>query len=346
MFRKISGILCLFVAVIMGCSSGSSSSSQPMDVGDVQAEEDALDVVDSGPPIPSGPVGVGTECESHGDCASAGLQCMSMGKGSNTTLCSIGCETDGDCPQGHCGMTELGISMCLPADFCSACSTDNDCGLGGAPTCMPDPSGTGFCTAECNPTDPACPGGYKCNQIGDQGTKFYCQRLGETCWGDGKQCSPCGAQGDCETGHKCYGPSAKGEQFCAAECSSSDDCRRDFDCALELGLCMRVVGDRLVDTCLEDTGGFCDSCVDAFECQSGLCYTHQESGVKHCSMPCEGQKDDETCPYGTFCVLSNDSETGWACTPPQLYKCSGWLACIGVECPIGQSCEDGWCVSP
>ena len=243
-------------------------------------------------------------------------------------------------------MLRDGVSMCVARSMCEECSKDEDCGKGDAPTCMPDPAGTGFCTSECNPTDPTCPVGYRCTHISDDDSRFFCQRLGETCWGDGKQCSPCESNDDCEDAHQCYGPTQKGEQFCAAECTVTDDCRRDFDCAAELGLCMRIVGEALLDTCLENTGGFCDSCTADFECQGGLCYKHQESEVQHCSIQCEDQKDTKTCPTGTFCVRGSGSPTGWACTPPQLYKCSGWLACIGVECPLGTECEDGWCIEP
>jgi len=328
--------LAILLSLMLGCGGSGENgadSAPETDLGDPCAQW-----VDS--PAPGG--GVGQYCATAYECSCFGLQCALKEKGDPNAFCTRTCESDDDCPTGNvCGEYES-MAVCVPGELCESCENSTQCGLN-APSCVNDADGVGFCTKECNPGSPNCGPGNKCFRPNFNNPNFYCGPITESCVGNGGNCEPCRANEDCLEGNICYTSFDTGERYCAVLCEKDENCPRDFRC-LKTGkdqVCVWFSGEQFLATCTAGASGFCEYCDDHFQCESNLCYKNEASGVSHCAISCEGQTDKHSCPEGTFCVTGPG---GWVCSPPNAYKCSGWLNCVGVECSPGEVCQKGFCI--
>ena len=325
------GALLLFSCGGSDSSAGDAASSQ--DPGDLCAQWAET-------PAPGG--GIGQFCTGAADCSCFDLQCALKEKGDPNAFCTTTCEVDADCPSGNvCGEYE-GMSVCVPGEICAPCDNAEQCGKN-APACVKNNDGASFCTRECNPGSPDCGPGNKCFRPNFNDPNFYCGPITENCVGAGGNCDPCVNDDDCLEGNICYTSFDTGERYCAVRCEDDENCPRDFRC-LKAGkdnVCAWHTGEQFFATCMAGVLGFCEYCDDNFQCESNICYKNSASGVSHCAIPCEGQLDKHSCPEGTFCVTGPG---GWVCSPPNAYKCSGWLNCVGVECAPGEVCQKGFCI--
>ena len=285
------------------------------------------------------------ECPSGNECREVADKKVCAPAFAVPFYCTRSCAEDVDCPAGSICAVDTG--ECIPRGFCSSCDSTEDCGYGY--TCAAEATGDKFCTQSCNPSAPICGPGFKCDQPSPTNPDFYCLPVSGSCKGDGNHCSPCTDGEDCNDGFLCYVSPETGERYCASICTSDTDCPSEHVCEERLKgkICLAEVGQRTVATCQAYVYQYCEACNYPWQCESKICHRAQIGGVTpHCSIACTGQLDQTSCPSGTFCVMSSatGSATGWACTPPNQYKCSGWLNCAGVNCDPGEVCQNGWCV--
>ncbi|MBR57550.1 MAG: hypothetical protein CMH54_05760 [Myxococcales bacterium] len=285
------------------------------------------------------------ECPSGNECRNIADKKVCAPVFTSPFYCTTACTADGDCPAGS--VCDTDNEECVGRGFCSTCDSEADCGYGYA--CAAEATGDKFCTKACNPSAPSCGPGFKCDQPNPTNPDFFCLPVSGSCKGDGNHCSPCSEEADCNEGFVCYVSPETGEQYCASICAEDADCSDDHVCQERLKgkICLAEVEGSAVATCQAYVYQFCEACEYPWQCGSEICHRAQIGGVTpHCSISCTGQLDQTSCPSGTFCVMSSGtgSPTGWACTPPNQYKCSGWLNCAGVNCDPGEVCQNGWCV--
>jgi len=223
----------------------------------------------------------GAVCESctlgnHAECGAPNDvdRCISLSQ--DQAVCSVGCESDADCPSGFqcqsvtttrmgcvpasgacegclvdgCPENEVcapGTASCIPkTETCSPCSTDLECGKGNTCTTFQNRE---RCLPRCG-SDGSCPTDFTCNEDlcePDSGMCTSCDTDPSTCT-DGQvldedkcMCVDCVSDSDCEAGQAC----ARGTSQCfnggTGECTADSDCT-DGVCAGQMdtdpGVCV------------------------------------------------------------------------------------------------------------
>ncbi|MCO4760784.1 MAG: hypothetical protein KC502_04725 [Myxococcales bacterium] len=292
---------------------------------------------------------VGATCASNLDCAKYGLSCYVTNDKTGTGICSRGCETETDCGGGlaHCNNVE-GALVCTLPRYCDPCTSAQECGPE-APICAKDDKGIGFCTTSCTVNQDACSGDALCRKYGPKVTDFACMPARGSCSGDGSQCSPCKTNGDCGDNHTCFQADGSTERFCSQHCnpkaSGNTGCAAGFQCVPhgDKGLCYQVIGGKPRPSCSVATRGYCDPCVDDWQCASNRCATKNNKSFCVQKEPCSKDSEGEDCPLGgvaTFCVPSSK---GTICAPPPAFNCHGYMACFSHPCGANESCINGEC---
>lgn len=223
-----------------------------------------------------------------------------------------------------------------PADLCSVCTTDADCGTGAS--CVEDVRGTKFCSRACGYFgETACPENFFCKQLGTGAKDFFCYPFDGVCKADGLDCAPCRDNDDCKDDLICIEP-ASDIKFCAKKCTGDGTCDYpNMGCGhadgLEGSLCLPKVAGQPAPKCGARPLAFCEQCTTAGSCATGICVDSPNIGMV-CSMNCDS---DGQCPAGTDCVHN-------ACVPPIAYGCQGFLGCLGVQCESDEFCLKGFCL--
>jgi hypothetical protein len=230
-----------------------------------------------------------------------------------------------------------------------ACTAPADCGNSSSECFTPVslPSGlpawaNGYCSQTCEAGQPACPAGSQCYDLGN-GT-HHCLA----------GCRP--GLADCRAEYVCAANSGDGgvnlpNGTCQPRCSTAADCPATTQCRTCDGLCVDIqnpsgqIGDvcgsdavcglgqvclayskRLpLRQCMQQCGRGCGVCPTGSTCHA------LDTGDLFCLRDCSGPG---TCPAQERC---GDVGTGKACVP----------ACQSTnDCPVGQDCNAGECVTP
>ncbi|MBM4352291.1 MAG: hypothetical protein FJ109_00625 [Deltaproteobacteria bacterium] len=357
----------LVVVVALAAMACSNSGKSPADIsatetpggdvrlptGDAQPQvdlvtEETLDVP-SGPEIVL-PPGYLEFCLSDADCATWDLKCFFSKPADPDAICSIACTSSTECPEPMVCKRKGEFKACMLASYCDGCDKDSQCGENGK--CVADEDGQKFCTHTCKKDDAeSCGGANFCKKVGLGLEDYYCYPMFGTCKGDGTLCTPCQEDGDCLKGHECHENSTTHEMYCAKVCQTDIDCpEKGYGCyevsGEELPLCTMEVNGSPVETCYQGNKGFCEPCMRDYECQSGICYNYPVAKKYFCSFPCDKTKYASGCPSGLFCAPNHGEGAAVnpdVCIPPTAFGCQGFLNCVGVDCPKGEKCIDGFC---
>lgn len=264
-------------------------------------------------------------------------------------------------------------------DFCleNRLSGERRCGRSCKTTCVwNELLGGHFDNVTGEPCSSGCPPGFACLDVGGGhqcvperascdsycdastpleermqcGPGHACDRSSWSCVAatDGRTCSPCVA-GSCPSAGSrpslCVVNHDTGESYCAAGCSSDEECRADYG----LGFSCREVEGRRV--CLPDKGSCATGsaplgagCTSADDCAGSVCLLYGERGI--CSGSCS---EDGDCGDARFmcCALAEEG-AGYDCAED---PSEGGGICVprggrfGDDCEPGRPpCEDGYCL--
>jgi len=346
--------------VLTACSSGGGGATADVPgidippTGDGRGRQDLAADRGGGWPDTRGPAeippGFLEFCITDADCADWGLNCYSLGPADPSPVCSQTCESSADCPDYMLCKAKGDNMICQLASYCDACGSDMSCG--GAMICMEDEVGESFCSNKCVLDDlETCPPGHYCKKAGAGIENYYCYPLFGACRGDGSHCTPCQEDADCQKGLVCHTNETTAETYCATICQTDQDCAKGFGCheltGEEFQLCTLEIEDAPVETCYKGNKEFCDPCMADYECESGVCYQYAVENNYHCAFECDLVQwpgDLQGCPPGLFCVPNfGASVAAEVCVPPGAWGCQGFLNCLGVDCPKGEKCAEGFC---
>lgn len=344
----------LLILSVLACSGGSGSADQVSQPD--QARQDSVlpdqAVGDIGPveifePDITTPEGYFEFCLQDPDCEPYGLKCISSEPADPEAFCSSECLTTAECPEGLACKKKGESSVCQKPSYCDKCLTDFQCT--GGMKCLENDSGESFCSIPCaGESAISCPPGHTCRKHGSGLEDYFCFPMFGQCKGDGSHCSPCQVNDDCIRDHVCHINDQTKESYCAKICEIEADCPPDFGCfdSTTEGkkLCTAQVESNPIETCYLGKKEFCEPCAVGYECASDLCYALPEQSKYLCSFACDTSKWPKGgCPPGLFCVPNHGPSEGMACAPPPAWGCQGFLNCLGVECPTGEKCIDGFC---
>ncbi len=173
--------------------------------------------------------------------------------------------------------------------------------------------GNSYCTQYQCGDDSDCPGGWWCATVNDTPSVTAVKRAVPGGWGadhttsvcmprvynvnPGTYCSPCKSDLDCplNTGIKQHcATTDQGDQVCAVECQSDNNCPFDQHCGsvdgIDSNVCLPNAG-----TC-KPTGDFCSPCTSDKDCGGGFCVQADYSTEHFC-----------TAPSGTTCKVVNNA---------------------------------------
>mgnify|MGYP002631186260 CR=1 FL=1 len=274
-------LLIATLAVVVGCTSGSSpsGSSGGGSTDDAAGTPDtvAADTGNTGTYEPAS-VEIGGAC-------TAGEACKSDICYRGT--CVATCASPADCDAGQdCSSDDGARKICVTPKYPSAigkpCAVEDSCDPEGL-KCLGGIAVAGaYCTQTCS-DDTDCPARYRCSSLGDAGN--YCVER--------TFCAPCVHDGNCAAGAACLNQGAK--SYCARPCNQgSTECpgyaycgdvgNDNWQCVHKAGAC---VGD----------GSQCSACNEDTDCVSGgRCLTYTMSHESFCAESCSGG-----CPSGTSC---------------------------------------------
>ena len=354
-------LLSMLIVTLCACSSGGSDGGPAADVpgvdtpaaGDIGGPPDGVADRTAGQDTVGPaeiPPGYLEFCITDADCTDWGLSCYSLGPADPTPICSQACAATADCPDYMICKAKGDDMICQRAGYCDACDAAMDCG--GDMVCMEDEGGGAFCSSRCNLDDlDTCPPGHYCKKSGTGIEDYSCFPLFGTCRGDGSHCTPCQGDVDCQKGLICHSNETTAESYCATICQTDQECAKGFGCTElpgeEFQLCTLEIEGEPVETCYKGNKEFCDPCMADYECETGVCYQYAVENKFHCAFECDlaqwpGNLDG--CPPGLFCVPNHGPSAGAeVCVPPGAWGCQGFLNCLGVDCPKGESCSEGFC---
>jgi hypothetical protein len=272
--------------------------------------------------------GYGDYCKNYDDCKEFDLLCFNFGPEDVEPFCSAECQSNVDCSVYHVCDYKLGwdepVKVCRTAQFCAPCQVDSQCMLSGM-ECVPDASGSTYCSQKCEPGTMGCDDGALCVFVEDR-QDWYCSPFGGTCEGDGTQCAPCKVDGDCkDDSYICMDVwqdvgMYSHERYCTKKCAGNEDCELAGTYCAELetgGLCLMTYGDYFVPTCGIATADFCRSCSEDYSCMPDLlCYIGPQSIGHYCTTEC---LSDAECPEGMQCKSQFSFNTGM---PTGKYTCA------------------------
>jgi hypothetical protein len=304
---------------------------------------------------------IGSAC-SAGPCA-PGSSCVQPAPpdgGASEAVCSQGCDpmsTIAQCPPPFICMPSTlipdstGACLAPTAGFVTqvgmACTQDQDCGSANGACLQPAalPSGAnawvaGYCTQSCGPQYAPCPANSSCQDYG-LATNICLQT-----------CRPGSA--DCRPNYACAAIGDGSEGVCVPGCHSNDDCNQaggNYICRTCDGLCLATQ---------DPTAQLGDPCTSPSSCPAGdVCLgfgANPDSGIcaQACGTTCSACAGGSSCrPVGAdgvlYCLLDC---AGGACPDGlQCSETSAGLSCLpacgsSADCPVGDSCLGGQCVSP
>ena len=241
-------------------------------------------------------------CTNDAFCSQLGddSRCTAIGEGS---YCTSFCDEESDCPQGFTCLTT--IEQCIPNNFeCLACqqtpcSNGEVCNFNTGECGIP----AGLCSV-CN-NNTGCTDGQVCTELEESTVCLQSCANTDNCLNnmtctDGV-CLP--DSGVCEP---CAGTCNSQRPYCieeesrCAECGPTVPCGDGFRC------------DSITYTCIDIASSMCNLDTD---CQGGYC----RNGI------CVECLQDQDCPARHLC-------------DPNTFTCE-YLACAGVECQRGSSCD-------
>lgn len=269
------------------------------DLGDLEAEETALDSLDIDVWYEAGdaqeadaagqcPGGPWCPCETNDECFSG--FCVETMEGK---VCSAKCATEEDCPQGWVCAQYAGsgidlIYVCVDPfkDLCKPCKEDADCERygGGKNYCIEHGPGGRFCGVACS-EDAPCPEGYECLEIpqGDRGPVQQCVPE------KGGECPCTGRFKDAGYTTVCYVENeygkCLGQRTCDGECDAATP--QPETCNLLDDDCDGVTDEDLEKECpIENEFGTCPG--------TTLCVNGQEKCMGEPAKPetCDGVDND------------------------------------------------------
>ena len=301
----------------------------------------------------------GSPCFADGGCQQTDLKCVPqpVTNGVSTSLCTRGCSTGAntrcDVPftcQASTTFSGFSGACLLPGSIVTAvgrdCVMNPDCGnsVGYCQRPLPASAGRqfwveGYCTQACEPGQPPCPAGSICSTLA----------IGDRCL---QSCRV--GLADCRVDYACAQVDAIGTTgVCVPRCYTDLDCANStqFTCRTCDGLCVarQNVAGAIGDPCLMDS-----------ECGAGqVCrITHPLSNQKQCVQQCS--RGCGACPTGSTCTPAGRGElfclrdcAGPGTCGPAL-RCADTqvgLSCLPqcnsqAECPVGQNCFMGECITP
>lgn len=360
-------VVLLGVFLVLGCSD--NGKEQVVDIGPGDVSIKPVDNV-AQPDVPKTPPDVQTKdvpatpdiglppgwlefCISDADCAEWGLLCITDGPIDEEPMCSKECTGNADCPDMLVCKVKGTRNVCQVATFCDYCDADSQCAPNGK--CIAEkPKEEGgvvntFCSYPCKKDDPAsCGAGNYCKKSGAGLEDYFCFPMFGACKGDGTHCMPCVDNDDCLKGNVCHENPTTFERYCGKICQVKMDCPKGFGCydlaGEEYPLCTLEVDGFPVETCYKGNKAFCEPCMKDYECQSDICYNLPVANKYFCSFNCVVEDwPPKGCPPGLFCAPNRGESGGDVCVPPTGFGCQGFLNCMGVDCPKGEKCVDGFC---
>jgi MYXO-CTERM domain-containing protein len=301
----------------------------------------------------------GSPCFADGGCQQTDLKCVAqpVTNGITTSLCTRGCSTGAntqcDLPftcQTSSTFSGFNGACLLPGGTVTAvgrdCSMNPDCGnsVGFCQNPVPASAGhdfwvDGYCTQSCSPGQPACPAGSTCVTLD----------VGERCL---QSCRV--GLADCRLDYACAQIDSIGTTgVCVPRCYTDADCANatQFTCRTCDGLCVarQNVAGAIGDPCLQDS-----ECGAGQVCRITSLLSSQKQCVQQCSRGCG------TCPSGSTCTPAGKGELFCLrdCAGPG--TCGPALRCADTqvgksclpqcnsqaECPVGQACYMGECMTP
>ncbi|MBM4396428.1 MAG: matrixin family metalloprotease [Deltaproteobacteria bacterium] len=250
--------------------------------------------------------GEGEPCKYSSDCATS---YCTLNPDKKAMYCRVPCKKDGPaCADGKvCYVAGFGtVGGCLDPSLIpvekkplgSECGFDAECK---SDLCFSLPGEVARCRQACDPSAPACYGGYWCYDLG--GGRGACLD-GEPPVPLTKTGEACGANEECETGW-CVNLLGTDESYCRTSCNLDDwACVWGTVCVSygtsEYGVCMPSLG-RL------DVGAACQGRDD---CITALCWAAPDEGQAYCTQSCF----EEWCPEPMICT--GDATLGRVCRMP------------------------------
>ncbi len=202
------------------------------------------------------------------------------------------CLNDGEerCDGADNDCDDMVDETCTPIG--GACANDDEC-VG--TTCRDTPGGR-LCTAPCDPLRPefGCEAGSYCAR--SSGCEGFCVPL------PGGMPGTLGNDADCTRDDECASlfcaDPGDGRRRCLSPCrGDAGMCLAGEACAALPGACGACVAEAI----LADVRGLGESCEEADECRSSICY--EDGGRSYCSRTCEADAD---CGTGYHCRASSD----------------------------------------
>lgn len=346
--RAAFAVQCLMLACC-ACGGGSVPAAADTGLGSTDALADTAvpDSADASHSDIANP-GIGKICQTKTDCA-GDLVCQEINAATGEGFCTKTCDADAVCGAGRFCNAFAQKFLCMEPQFCNPCNAAGDCSAG-APLCLQDKGGQGYCSRKCSVGDSSCAPGSSCHKYGSDLGASACTPDYGSCSGDGSNCSPCIAQADCSPGTTCFTSPATGERYCAQTCepTATNGCPQGFACAAQKtksipGLCWKKTPAKPVATCAKGDKGYCDACNQDWECASSRCAS--KNGMKFCvePTPCSKATEGKDCPYGGYATFCVPTDKGMACVPPPNSNCQGYKSCLGHDCAADEACDNGIC---
>ncbi len=301
----------------------------------------------------------GAPCLGDGGCLQSDLKCLTQPVTNNVSLklctrgCGLGTNANCDLPmscQASSAFSGFNGACLLPGSIVTQvgkpCTMDSECGNSFGTCRRPEPASgnnnffwvDGYCTQSCAQGEPVCPAGSTCVGL-DVGP-----RCAQSCRVGLADCRPdyacaaidaIGTSGvcipRCYSDLDCADPLNTTCRTCDGVCVAKqnatarigDGCAVDTDCGP--GQSCRITGaTSTVKQCTQQCSRGCALCPSGSSCTPGA------RGELFCLRDCTGPG---TCPNGLRC---GDTPVGKACLP---------LCDADSDCPVGQGCAFGECVT-
>jgi hypothetical protein len=209
--------------------------------------------------------------------------------------------------------------------------------------------GTSACRMLCNPSNPSCPAGLTCMQVGMLGACLPApDPQPEGSW--------CQHHNECLSGY-CAPLPGVDKKFCRAACSGQASCPQGTECVFYDG--------QATGLCMPAGKGIGQTCFSSMECTTQICWSASGSAV--CLAPClqgmcaAGFVCNTGSPYGSVCISQEGSfPVGASCTANE--QCGSKVCIAGLcreaclvlapACPAGFGCiplndgPEGGCITP
>ena len=270
----------------------------------------------------AGAVAEGGYCWGASHCA-AGTSCVPLPGGD--AVCARECVADRNCPAGSvCLGAEAGQGLCIPGGdvaFGEVCATSFDCA---SLLCVPLDDQNSVCSTECNPQQPACPGGVECAAVDDPNFEGICLPDGNVA--EGGLCGDTAAH-RCRAGLECIVEFQGGDGVCRAPCEPFGACVAGRACTplnAESWYCEPRTGAAVGEAC--DYVGR--------RCAGGLLCLPIDADSYLCAVPCDDREPMGCGGAGCYDADGANGNLG-ACSPGENAfgeACETAIECASFEC--------------